>query len=87
MNPSPNLEAGRNAEGAESFAPDPEMTHYELDTLRVMNGEDVPHWVPGAAANVCASWLKGRGYAEGFYQISQKGRDYLAALSKSEGGA
>lgn len=67
---------------SESFTPDPEMTHYELDTLRVMNGETVPGWINGAAANVCASWLKGRGYAEGMYRISQKGRDYLAALSK-----
>jgi hypothetical protein len=61
--------------------PDPEMTAYELDTLRVMNGESVPGWVGGAAANVCASWLKGRGYAEGHYSISQKGREYLAQLA------
>jgi len=63
------------------IVPDPEMTHYELDTLRILNGESVPGYVAGAAANVCASWLKGRGYAEGHYAISQKGRDYLAALA------
>lgn len=64
--------------------PDPEMTHYELDTLKVLNGENVPGWVPGAAANVCCSWLKARGYAEGQYQISAKGREYLAALANEE---
>ena len=63
--------------------PDPEMTSYELDTLRVMAGESVPGWVGGAAANVCASWLKGRGYADGHYTITQKGRDYLAALTEA----
>lgn len=60
---------------------DPEMTHYELDTLRILNGEHVPGWVGGAAANVCCAWLKGRGYATGHYEITQKGRDYLAALT------
>jgi hypothetical protein len=68
-----------------AFAVDPEMTHYELDTLRVLNGEEVPGWVPGAAANVCASRLKGRGYATGHYEITQKGRAYLAGLSGSSG--
>lgn len=67
------------------WTPDPDMAPYELDTLRVMNGENVAGWVGGAAANVCASWLKGRGYAEGHYSITQKGRDYLAALSKASG--
>ena len=67
----------------EEFQPDPNMTPWELDTLRVLNGEDVEGWVGGAAANVACSWLKGRGYAQGFYEISQKGRDYLAALSKA----
>ena len=63
---------------------DPEMTPYELATLRVLNGEEVPGWIPGAAANVCCSWLKSRGYAEGLYQISQKGRDYLAAIGDTQ---
>jgi len=63
-----------------SEKPDPELTPYDLDTLRVMNGETVPGWVGGAAANVCARWLKARGYAEGYYTITQKGRDYLAGL-------
>jgi hypothetical protein len=61
-------------------SPDPEMTSYELDTLRVLNGENVPGWIPGAAANVCCAWLKGRGYAQGMYEISPKGKAYLAAL-------
>ena len=59
---------------------DPEMTAWELDVLRVLNGEDVPGFVGGAACNVACSWLKGRGYAQGSYAISQKGRDYLATL-------
>jgi hypothetical protein len=67
-----------------AFTPDPEMTHYELDTLRILNGEHIKGWVGGAAANVCLSWLKGRGYAEGLYQITQKGRDYLAALATTQ---
>lgn len=67
-------------EGSGAITPDPDMTLYELDTLRVLNGEDVPGWVGGAEANVCCAWLKSRGYAEGHYQISQKGVAYLAAL-------
>lgn len=72
--------------GEKLTVPDPEMTHYELDTLRVMNGENVPGWVSGAAANVCASWLKSRGYVEGHYSISPKGRAYLAALAHHQEG-
>lgn len=60
--------------------PDPNMTEIELETLRVLNGEDVPGFVSGAAANVCCAWLKGHGYADGMYRISQKGKDYIAAL-------
>lgn len=56
------------------------MTDYDLDVLRVLNGEDVPGMVAGAAMWTAAAWLVGRGYAQGSYQITQKGRDYLAAL-------
>jgi hypothetical protein len=66
------------------FAPDPDMTQWELDVLRVLNGESVAGFVGGAAANVAASWLKARGYAEGHYYISKKGREYLAGLSALE---
>jgi hypothetical protein len=60
--------------------PDPEMTGYELLVLRCLNGEDPPGLVAGAAINVAAAWLKGRGYATGLYEISEKGRDYLRSL-------
>jgi hypothetical protein len=66
------------------IVPDPEMTPYELDTLRILNGEVVRGYVAGAAANVCAAWLKGRGYAEGHYAISHKGREYLAAMDTGQ---
>lgn len=61
------------------------MTTFELDILRVLNGEDVPDIVAGAAMWTAAAWLKGRGYAEGHYTISQKGRNYLAALHPHKG--
>lgn len=55
------------------------MCSFELDILRTMNGEDIPGLVAGAAMWTAAAWLKGRGYAEGQYQISKKGVAYLAA--------
>ena len=60
---------------------DPDMCEYELKILRVMAGEDVEGVSAGAAMWTAAAWLKGRGYAEGHYSITQKGRDYLKALS------
>lgn len=65
---------------------DPNMTDFELSVLRVMAGEDVPGMVAGAAMWAAASWLKGRGYAEGHYTITQKGRDYLAQLQDQSHG-
>lgn len=67
--------------------PDPDMTAFELDVLRVMNGEEMPDMVGGAAMWSACAWLKGRGYAEGHYSISQKGREYLEALSPRKGGS
>ena len=59
---------------------EPDLTKMEVEVLRILNGEDVPGWVAGAAMWSCCTYLKGRGYAEGYYTISQKGRDYLSAL-------
>ena len=61
------------------------MCSFELDILRTMNGEDIPGLVAGAAMWSAAAWLKGRGYAEGRYQISEKGVSYLAAIAKARG--
>ena len=58
-----------------------DLTPFEVDVLRVMNGEDVSDMVAGAAMWVAASVLKGRGLAQGHYTITQKGRDFLAGLA------
>lgn len=57
------------------------LTKSEIEVLRIMNGEDVPGWVAGAAMWACASALKGMGLAEGHYSITQRGRALLTALS------
>lgn len=57
-----------------------DLVPFEIETLRVLNGEEVSGYVSGAASVSAASALKHAGLAEGFYTISQKGRDYLAAL-------
>lgn len=59
-----------------SFAP----SELEVEVLRILNGEDVPGWTWGAAMAVCCTSLKAMGYAQGMYEISQNGRDYLARL-------
>lgn len=59
----------------------PTMTPHEEEVLRILNGEDVPGWAAGAAMWTCAEWLKDNGYACGQYQITQKGKDYLAGRS------
>lgn len=55
----------------------PDLNSMEVEVLRILNGEDVPGWVWGAAMSVILSRLKGLGYAQGFYEISDKGRRYL----------
>lgn len=55
-------------------------TQHELEVLRILNGEDVPGWVAGAAMWACAASLVGMGYARGTYEITQSGKDYLASL-------
>jgi hypothetical protein len=56
-----------------------EPNDLETEVLRILNGEDVPGWTWGAAMSVCCQTLKGMGLATGMYEITQKGRDYLAA--------
>lgn len=59
-----------------SFTPN----QFEIEVLRILNGEDVPGWTWGAAMAVCCTTLKAMGYARGMYEITQKGREYLARL-------
>jgi hypothetical protein len=61
------------------------MTQHEYEVLRILNGEDVPGWVAGAGMWACCSWLKGRGYAQGHYEISDKGRALLRTLETTNG--
>lgn len=62
---------------------DSKLSEYDVKVLRVINGEDIPGIIAGAALWATAAWLKGRGYAQGHYEIAQKGRDYLAALESA----
>ncbi len=57
-----------------------ELNQHEIDVLRILNGEDVPGWTYGAAMMVCCDYLKGRGYASGMYDITDKGRQYLEKI-------
>ena len=54
------------------------MTRHEHDVLRILNGEDMPGWHPGAAMSECLGWLKEAGYAAGLYHITRKGMDFLS---------
>lgn len=56
------------------------LTSSEIEVLRILNGEDVPGWTWGAAMAVCCEELKGRGYAKGMYEISNKGIEFLNEL-------
>lgn len=41
-------------------------TRYDIELLRYLNGEINPNdMVFGACTNVCATWLKNRGYTKG----------------------
>lgn len=53
------------------------MNEMEKEVLRILNGEDVPGWSWGAAMSACCEWLKENGYAQGLYEISEKGKEYL----------
>lgn len=53
------------------------LTDMDIEVLRILNGEDVPGWVPGAAMNVCAEYLRKLGYADWGYEITDKGRAFL----------
>jgi hypothetical protein len=56
-----------------------QLTRHEQEVLRILAGEAVRVWVAGAAIWACAAALKGMGLAEGYYRITQAGRDYLAS--------
>ncbi len=53
------------------------LTDMDIEVLRILNGEDVPGWVAGAAMNVCAEYLRKHGYATFGYEITDKGRAFL----------
>lgn len=53
------------------------LTDMDIEVLRILNGEDVEGWVPGAAMNVCAEYLRKLGYASFGYEITDKGRAFL----------
>lgn len=60
-----------------------DLNQFEIDVLRAMNGETVPGLVGGAAMWTAARYLKGLGYATGFYRITEKGQKFLADRSPS----
>lgn len=59
-------------------------TRYDIELLRHLNGEiPAENMVFGACANVCATWLKNRGYtSEWGGKITEKGK---ALLKEYEG--
>lgn len=57
-----------------------EPNQYEVDVLRILNGEDVKGWTWGAAFSFCCESLKAMGLAKGMYEISDKGKKYLKDL-------
>lgn len=59
---------------AEGF---PELNDLEIEVLRILNGEDIPGWVWGAAMATCCEALVAYGYAKGTYRITYTGREYL----------
>lgn len=61
---------------------EPASGDYELDILRILDDREVEGVVAGAAMWQCASSLKGRGFANGFYKITDEGRAHLAQLRK-----
>lgn len=63
------------------------LNQWELEVLRILNGEDVPGWEAGAAMWACCGYLKSKGYAEGHYTITTKGRALLAAMIEQEGSS
>lgn len=53
----------------------------EVEVLRILNGEDVPGWVAGAAMNECCEVLKSKGLASGLYTITDAGRNFLKVMN------
>jgi hypothetical protein len=56
------------------------LSDYEINILRVLNGEDVPGLMWGAAMSAACGHLKGTGYATGLYEITDKGRAAIRAM-------
>ena len=59
------------------------LTDCEREVLRILNGEDVPGWVAGAALWTVCEELAERGLAAGHYHITPAGR---AAIKDTEHG-
>jgi hypothetical protein len=65
------------------------LSDYEINILRVLNGEDVPGLMWGAAMSAACGHLKGTGYATSveadfdlpwyLYEITDKGRAAIRA--------
>ena len=56
------------------------LTKYDIEVLRILDGEDVPGWRWGAAMGECCEFLKEKGYAKGQYEITDSGKAYLKRL-------
>lgn len=60
------------------------MLKFEIDVLRVLNGENVDGFVWGAAANKVCSALKHRGLVSAIpYSITPQGRTALLAAQEN----
>lgn len=58
----------------------PWLTVFDIEVLRVLNGEDLPGWSWGAAMSSCCEFLKNKGYAKGLYEITPQGKELLKIL-------
>jgi len=56
------------------------LTEYDIQVLRELNGEKVEGLCWGAAMSVTCSYLKKLGFAQGTYEITEKGKNYLKEL-------
>lgn len=61
-----------------------DVNDMEIEVLRILNGEDIPGWIKGAAMNACCEYLKENGYAKGHYEISEKGKKFLEKLDNQQ---
>ena len=56
------------------------LNKYDVEVLRILNGEDIPGWRWSAAMTVCCEFLKSCGYAKGSYEITDRGKAALENL-------